>query len=50
MGVREEKELVCTVSEGSICDSIKLLVNSQKVKHAIKLVELFVGLRVCRNW
>lgn len=50
MGVREEKELVCIVSEDCICDSMKVLVNPQKLQHTIKVVEFFVGLRVCRNW
>lgn len=48
--MREEKELVCIVSEDCICDSMKVLVNPQKLQHTIKVVEFFVGLRVCRNW
>lgn len=45
VGVREEKELVCIVSDCT-CDSKKLLVNSQQLKHTIELVELFVGFQV----
>ena len=49
-GLWEEKELLHSISEDCTCQHMKLLVHSQQLKHATKLVEFLGSLGFCRTW